>query len=375
MNWDQLKGKLTRLSAAALGGAGVGAARGGPGKAGTQGPAPTPSSREHRHSSRTIPFTLPAGIVEIQPGFVVGVRLAGKTAGKANGSARPTGRVRSIGVAGFDAETLTPLPNRPNIANEADLSRALQAVAEVIGNGTGRFGLVVPDGMVRVGILSFETLPASPKEADALVRWRMKDNLPFPPEEARLSYQVTWRGPERVEVLALAAQSDVLAEYETALEQINGGTVLILPATLTLLPLLPEADRVGQLLIHVCSGWITNAVVTGSRLRLWRTRQLGPASELTPDQISEAVSEVARVVASSRDRLQVDIGRIWLCARPPAVSEAGAELGSELARALSREVDPLMPNSDFAAALPNDDRVLFERYGATIAGLVENTCE
>ncbi len=323
-------------------------------------------------SERTSRFTLPASVVEIQPAFVAGVRLAGKTPGKRNGSTRPPGRLRSIGVAALDAETLTPLPNRPNIGNRADLGRALDAVAEVIGNGTGRFGLVVPDGMVRVGILSFETLPDSPKEADALVRWRMKDNLPFPLEEARLSYQVSWREPERVEVLAVAAQKDVLAEYETALERVNGGTALILPATLALLALLPGADAVGQLVIHVCSGWITSAVVTGSRLRLWRTRQLGRTSELTPDQLREAASEVARVVASSRDRLQVDIGRIWLCARPPMIPEAGALLGAELAPALSREVEHLAPSSDFAAALSNEDQILFEHYGATVAGLVEN---
>lgn len=313
---------------------------------------------------RTARFTLPTTIVEIQPDFVAGARLAAKI----KGSQRPRPRLRSIGVAGLEPQTLSPLPDRPNVRQGGELRRALQAVAGVIRNGNGRSGLLVPDGMVRVSILSFETLPAAPREADTLIRWRMRENLPFPPEEARLSYQVMCPEPQRLEVLAVAAKGEVLAEYETAIEQINGGSALILPATLALLPLLPE-EAGAQLLIHVCSGWITNAVVAGGRLRYWRNRRLGSLSELTPDQTSrEAASEVARALASSCDRFQIEVERVWLCARPPMVPD----LEAELARALSREVSLLAPNSDFGEALPDDERILFKRFGAPMAGLLSN---
>jgi hypothetical protein len=308
----------------------------------------------------TAPFSLPTAVVEIQPDFIAGIRLAGK----ANGS---NYRLRSIGVAGLSPDTLAPLVNEPNIANPGELSRALRALAGMIGNGTTRFGLLLPDGAVRVSILSFEALPESRKEAQALTRWRIKEALPFPLEEARISHEVVAREAERVEMLAVAAKSSVLADYERALEQFSAAPTMVLPATLALLPLLPETEGAGQLLIHLCSGSITTAVTAGNRLRLWRTRHLG---RLDSNALShEAHAEAARVIASSRDHLKVEISQVRLCTRPPASSEFCAEL----TRALGQPVELLKPNPDFAAPLSSEDRNLFECFGAPVAGLILNS--
>jgi len=308
----------------------------------------------------TAPFAVPTAVVEIQPDFVAGLRLAGK----GNGASQ---RLRSIGVAGLNPGTLVPLANGPNIADTADLARALQAIAGTVANGTTRFGLLLPDGAARVSLLSFETLPENRKQANALMRWRMKETLPFPLEEARISHHVVVRDAERIEVLAVAAKASVLAEYERALEQVYSGPALVLPATLALLPLLPETEGAGQLLIHLCSGSITSAVTAGNRLRLWRTRQLGrlDASELC----RQAQAEAARVMFSCRDHLKVEISRVWLCARP----RGGPEFCVELSQALGQPVELLEPDPGFAAALSSEDRNLFESLGAPAAGLIMNT--
>ena len=307
----------------------------------------------------TAPFALPAAVVEIQPDFVAGLRLAGK----GNGASQ---RLRNIGVAGLHPDTVVPLPNGPNIADPGDLARALQAIAGIVANGTTRFGLLLPDGAVRVSLLSFETLPENRKQAHALMRWRMKETLPFLLEEARISHQVVVREAERIEVLAVAAKASVLAEYERALEQVYGGPALVLPATLALLPLLPETEGTGQLLIHLCSGSITSAVTAGNRLRLWRTRHLGrlDSSELC----RQAQAESARVMASCRDHLKVEIDKVWLCVRP----RGGSEFCVELSQALGHPVELLEPDPDFAAELTSEDRNLFESFGAPAAGLIRN---
>jgi hypothetical protein len=307
------------------------------------------------------PFTLPTTVVEVQPDFVIGMRLTGK----ANGSGcSPC--LRSIGVTRLNPDTVFPLVNGTNIADPAELSRALEAVARVTANGTARFGLLLPDGAVRVSILSFETLPENRREANALVRWRMKEALPFPLEEARISHQVVVREAGRIEALAVAARASVLAEYEGVLEPVGGCPVLVVPATLALLPLLPETEGTGQLLIHLCSGSMTSAVTEGNRLHSWRTRRLGP---LDSNRLCrQGHAEAARVLTSCRDHLKVDIGEVWLCARPPAAPE----LCAELSRTLERPIQVLSPNPEVAPALAREDRNLFECYGAPAAGLVEN---
>jgi hypothetical protein len=310
----------------------------------------------------TAPFALPAAVLEIQPDFVAAMRWAG-------GPRRGNGancRLRSVGVAGLNPDTLAPLVNEPNIANPEELGRALQAVGGLIGNGTTRFGLLVPDGAVRVTLLSFETLPKNRREAQALMQWRIKEALPFPLEEARVSHQVVAEDAERTEVLAVAAKSSVLAGYERALEQVNGAAVVVLPATLALLPLLPETEGTGELLVHLCSGSITTAVTAGSRLRLWRTRRLGRLDEQA--LLHQAHAEAARVMASARDHLRVELSQVRLCARPPV--DAG--FGAELAQVLGQPVELLKPNLDLAATLSSEDRNLYESFGAPVAGLLKN---
>lgn len=317
--------------------------------------------------SGTAGFALPPVVLEAQPDFVMGARLAGRASG--NGKGNGSDPVRRVSVRSLAPGSVRPGPAAANLADSAELVRALRGVTEVIGNGTARFGLLVPDGMVRVGLLSFETLPADRREADALIRWRMKENLPFPAEEARISYQVVSRETGGIDLVAVAARASVLGEYEAALEEVNGGSasVLMLPASLALLPLLPESDARPQALIHVCSGWVTQVVVTGKHVSLWRTREV-PGTD--PVALLDGVAtEVSRVLAASRDRQQIEIGRFWLCARPPATPALAAELG----RALSREVEVLETDSSLASALPAEEQRLFGEYGATVAGLISNS--
>lgn len=300
-------------------------------------------------------FVSPALVLEIEPGFVVGARL--------DSSGRS---LRRIAMRGLEPGTIGPLPNGPNITNAEQLRRALTGVADVIGNGNKRLGLLLPDGSVRVAILKFETLSGDSHEVEALVRWKMKENLPYPPEEAKISFQLLWSEPGDVGVLGVAAKITLLAEYEEALGLENGSPKLILPSTLALLPLVPETEGESQLLVHVCSAWVTAALIKGSRVLSWRTKELDNAA---PEALGgELASEVNRILASSRDRLHIDVDKLWVCARPPVTQE----LAAELSRATLKEVHNLEPHADLAATLPAADRAVFDSVGAPVAGLISN---
>ncbi len=320
----------------------------------------------------TGPFTLPETIIEVQPQFVTGVRLVkrkprARPAFGGRGGEGTTRQVHQIAVGRLEPGTLRPAVHAPNVADPEDLSRKLEGIAAFLRSRSGRWGttgLLVPDAVVRVTTLTFETLPEAPREAQGLVRWRIRENLPFPAEEARVSYQVTYRDSQRIEVLAVAASNEVMGEYESAVAAVNGDCTLILPSTLAMLPLLPDTDETsGQLIIHWCSGFLTTAVVAGQRLCLWRTRAL------EVDETSEAVAEASRALASAEDRFQLQVAGVWLCARPPEMNRISADL----TLALQRDVRPLTPSVGMASALlAADERALFEGFGAPAAALAAN---
>src|SRR2546422_4167779 len=62
----------------------------------------------------------------------------------------------------------------------------------------------------------------------------------------------------------------------------------LFPYTTLFRSLVPEAEPSSQLLVHVCSGWMTTVLVERSQLRTWRTRDM---ARVTPEDLP---GEVAR---------------------------------------------------------------------------------
>lgn len=310
--------------------------------------------------SGTASFSLPPALFEVQPDFIMGARLGGRVNG--NGQAQ----IGKLAVEPLVANSVTASSAGPVVLNEAEVIRALRRVVDAVGNGQPRAGLLVPDGAVRVGVLPFDELPSGKREAATLVGWRMRESLPYPPVEARISYQTARPPAGGLELAAMAARSSVVSEFEGLLDAINRSADMILPATMALLPLLPDQGDAGHLLVHVYSAAATFAVAHKERLRFWRTRDL---AGFGPDEMFEQVAaEAARVVASAEDRLDVHLSPVQLCARPPA-TDAWSE---RLAAALSREVHLLQPTPDVGALLTGAEREAFRSYGATMAGLAAN---
>jgi hypothetical protein len=301
-------------------------------------------------------FSLPTTVFEICPEYILGAQIL-----------RPSHKVVRVALGELHAGSVTPLLGRPNLLKPEEVTRKLLAVAKVLGSDKGHFGLLLPDGAVRVSILDFETLPADPKEQESLIRWKMKPLLPFPVEEARFSYEVAAKEPEGVEAVVMAVRKSVAAEYESMLEGLNGDVGLVLPTTAALLPLLSEDAASGELLLHVSPSHLTAVVVGGREIRLWRNQAMnGNSSE---ERLAALSKEAARTLAASQDYLGVEISHVRLCARPSLPEVSVAELG----RALSQEVESLAPDPlAVGIKLSREEERLLSEFGATVSGLVAN---
>jgi hypothetical protein len=260
---------------------------------------------------------------------------------------------------------LEPLPSRPNLVKQEVVRRAIGEVLETLGNGRGRLGILLPDPSVRVAILRFETLPDHRDEAEELVRWKMGGILPFPPEEARVSCQLLSKGDQSVELLAMALRNSVVAEYEAVFETLSAGPALVLPATAALLPLLPSGSQGSHVLVHVCSGSVTTVVMVGDTIGFWRNRLL---QRHTEEGEGEVVREIARVVATCRDHLKTEIEDLFIYVRPPA----SLSLDKEIGEAAGRRAQLLTCTASHAVTLPPAEKKIWESFGMTFAGLLEN---
>ena len=299
---------------------------------------------------------MPATLFEFQPEYVLGARLF-----------RSFHRVASVALGELDAGVLSPLLARPNLLRPDEVARRIRAVAKALGSDKGPFGLLLPDGAVRVSLLEFETLPSDPKEQESLIRWKMRSLLPFPVEEARLSFEVSPKESEGVEAVVMSVRKSVLAEYESTLEGLNGDVSLVLPSSAALLTLLKEDAEAGEMLLNISPTHLTVVVAKGRQIKLWRNQFMGGKS--SEEGLAAVTDEAVRTLAASHDHLGLEISRVCICARPNVPRSWIMELEQRVSRNVTDVLPPALP---VRMRLSQEEGQILNEFGATVSGLVAN---
>ena len=301
-------------------------------------------------------FSLPATVFEFQPEYILGARLF-----------RSFRRVGSVALGELEAGALSPLLARPNLLRPDEVSRRARAVAKALGSDKGPFGLLLPDGAVRVSTLDFETLPSDPREQESLIRWKMRPLLPFAVEEARLSYELYPKEPAGVEAVVMSVRKSVLAEYESTLEELNGDVSLVLPSSAALLPLLNQDAEAGEMLLNISPTHLTAVAVKGRQIKLWRNQFMGGKS--SEEGLAAVTEEAVRTLAASHDHLGLEISRVCICARPNVPHDWVVELEQKLSRKVA---DVLPADLSVKMRLSYEEGQILNEFGATVSGLVAN---
>ena len=98
----------------------------------------------------------------------------------------------------LEAHQALPMPEqtvsasvlRPTLGAPEELAKRVQELFTKTGTKPGRVSLVLPDNLAKVSLLSLPEKPASSKQLDEIVRFKMKRAVPFRLEEASMAYQV-----------------------------------------------------------------------------------------------------------------------------------------------------------------------------------------
>lgn len=211
---------------------------------------------------------------EITPSRVIGAR--GSTSHSS---------IESASARGLAPGTIVPGLTGENVTQPEELRSAVQAVLSSLGGHGRDVILIVPDSVVRVVLLDFETLPEKEADAEGVIRFRLKKSLPFDVEKAMLSYDVR-RTSSGVKVVAAVAQSAVIEQYEAAFRAAGYQPGVVIPSSLAALGAV-EADR-PTLVLKVDAQTTTVTIVDQDQLLLFRTLE-GGAKAITGERIAEDV--------------------------------------------------------------------------------------
>ncbi len=213
------------------------------------------------------------------------------------------------------------------------LRAALDAIADRTGERNRSVTFVVPDATMRVLLLEFDSLPAKPVEALAVVRFRLKKLLPFDSEQAALSYQIMSSEKDSVRVLAVAMPQEVLEEYEQAITDAGYQPGAVLPSTLAALAGLEERPE-AALVVNAGAGGVTTAIVRSGVLLLHRSIEFtqDTAAMEEQDQVSQALAADEAAMTGREIAQAVSVATAYfedtLSSSPEEILSAGT-LGAE----------------------------------------------
>ena len=253
---------------------------------------------------------------------------------------RTAGHLVSFAAERLPEGAVVPSATQPNVANAEALESAIRGVLSRVP-AEGQSALLVPDPVIRVFILPFDTFPRRGEEALPLLRWRLKKSLPFDAEEAVISWRRQESREGKPEIVAAVARQKIIREYESAVEEHGLLPGVVQSSTLATLPMLDPSSA--TLFARFSGRNLTTAIVRGEMLCVYRSTDFpvgaeGPAAQSVLDEVFPAV-------AFYQDHWGGKIERLSL-AGFVGVDE---ELHEGLARELNCSAAPLGENSDLAA--------------------------
>ncbi len=258
---------------------------------------------------------------------------------------------------------VTPSTVELNIADAGAVRERLQKVLSRIGTHSPDAALLVPDQVVRVFLLHFDSFPGDPDDAIPLLRWRLKKSVPFDVEDTVVSYLRQPSPPgvtEGVEMLAAVARRNVVRQYEEIAEACGLAPGVVLSSTLSAIAFLDGARA--TLLARMSGYTLTTVIVRGDSLCVYRCTEMpATAAALEPAAL---LDEVYPAVAFFQDTWRENIQLVRLSGFSERFDEFRRAVEAELGGSMA----PLVSASALAGASASDSRAIIERQLDALAG-------
>jgi len=216
--------------------------------------------------------------------------------------------------AALPAGALVPGIEGANVRQPEVVAEAIRTALDEVSPRKRSVTLVLPDTLVRVFVLDFDSLPAKAVEAIPVLRFRLRKMVPFDVEHAGVSYQVLAEDKDQTRALAAILPGPVLAEYEAAVRAAGYEPGAVLASSLAALEAIESMEAV--LAANLSGQSLTTTIANGQDLLLYRALDLPGDPE---QRIGEIQRGVAVAAAYYEDKLQVRPQRLYYA------GNAGAE--------------------------------------------------
>jgi type IV pilus assembly protein PilM len=229
----------------------------------------------------------PPAAVEIAPQGVLAAALAGP------------GQPPAYAFVPLAEGAVLPGIGEPNLRAPEAVSAAIRSALGQVSPRSRSVTVIIPDTVVRVFVLDFDSLPSRPIEAVPVLRFRLRKMVPFDVEHAGLSYQVLQETRTECKVLAAVIPAAILAEYEGAVRSAGFEPGVVLSSSLAALSAIDTEEPV--LAANLGAQALTTSITQGQDLMLYRTLDL-------PEDPGQHLQEVQRGIAVAAAYFEDKVG-------------------------------------------------------------------
>jgi type IV pilus assembly protein PilM len=212
---------------------------------------------------------------------------------------------------------LIPGAGEQNLHAPEVVANAIRNVLGQVSPRTRSVTLVLPDSVVRVFVLDFDSMPARAAEAVSVLRFRLRKMIPFDVEQAGVNYQILVASKTSCKVLAAVIPGVNLHEYEAVVRQAGYEPGVVLPTSLAALAAIDSTEPVLATNLGVTT--LTTCITNGQDLLLYRTLNL-------PEDPGKRLQEVQRDIAVAAAYYEDKLGT-----RPKLLYFAGIGAGGNSA--------------------------------------------
>jgi type IV pilus assembly protein PilM len=219
---------------------------------------------------------------------------------------------------------LVPGIGEHNLRAPEIVANAIRAALGQVSPRTHAVTLVLPDTVVRVFVLDFDSFPSRAAEAIPILRFRMRKMLPFEVEHAGVSYQILVEDKNECRVLAAVLPGQILAEYEAVVRQAGYEPGAVLPTSLAALAAIDSPDPVLAVNLGIVA--LTTSITHAQDLLLYRTIDLPEDPNLRLDEVRRGISVAA---AYYEDKLGVPPRLLYFAGMGVGLAAEGSNSSAE----------------------------------------------
>ena len=265
--------------------------------------------------------------------------------------------IEEVAIRTLPAGVVTLALAADNVHDHPALVRAVRDALSAVANRGSDVVLVLPDACTRVSLLDFDALPNDRKEAESIIRFRMKKALPFDVEHASVSYEVQ-RGIGGPRVVAALVLRSVLAEYESVVREAGFNPGVVVPAMAAAIGSV-TTDR-PTLVVKMDANTTGMAIVSDDNLLLLRTIETAAGAA----DLAQVAEDVYPSLVYFEDTYQMKVERLYVA------GSLAQGLAPALEQATGIRPQELAPPSFFSAgANVGTDRALM---GSVAGALIAN---